>query len=105
MQRQPENFVDSRGSRDWCNPQPRPSPATTEVAKAKANMKQLAAVTREKPAHLVTRTLTDITEDARLRLPKEDAASAGSIPGFVRYRSIPEFFSILDTYVVSLIFT
>ena len=31
--------------------------------------------------------------------------SAGSIPGFVRYRSIPEFCSILDTYVVSLIFT
>ena len=30
--------------------------------------------------------------------------SAGSIPGFVRYRSIPEFCSILDTYVVSLIF-
>ena len=27
-------------------------------------------------------------------------ASAGSIPGFVRYRSIPEFCSILDTYVV-----
>ena len=26
--------------------------------------------------------------------------SAGSIPGFVRYRSIPEFCSILDTYVV-----
>ena len=51
-----------------------PSPATTEVAKAKDNMKQLAAVTREKPAQLVTRTLTDITEDARLRFPKEDAA-------------------------------
>ena len=49
-----------------------PSPATTEVAKD--NMKQLAAVTREKPAHLVIRTLTDITEDARLRFPKEDAA-------------------------------
>ena len=31
--------------------------------------------------------------------------SAGSIPGFVRYRSIPEFCSILDTHVVSLIFT
>ena len=31
--------------------------------------------------------------------------SAGSIPGFVRYRSIPEFCSILDTYVASLIFT
>ena len=31
--------------------------------------------------------------------------SAGSIPGFVRYRLIPEFCSILDTYVVSLIFT
>ena len=31
--------------------------------------------------------------------------SAGSIPGLVRYRSIPEFCSILDTYVVSLIFT
>ena len=31
--------------------------------------------------------------------------SAGSIPGFVRFRSIPEFCSILDTYVVSLIFT
>ena len=29
----------------------------------------------------------------------------GSIPGFVRYRSIPEFCSILDTYVVRLIFT
>ena len=29
-------------------------------------------------------------------------SSAGSIPGFVRYRSIPEFCSILDTYVVSL---
>ena len=26
--------------------------------------------------------------------------SAGSIPGFVRYRSIPSFCSILDTYVV-----
>ena len=26
--------------------------------------------------------------------------SAGSIPGFVRYQSIPEFCSILDTYVV-----
>ena len=29
-----------------------------------------------------------------------DMTSAGSIPGFVRYRSIPEFCSILDTYVV-----
>ena len=26
--------------------------------------------------------------------------SAGSIPGFVRYRSIPEFCLILDTYVM-----
>ena len=31
--------------------------------------------------------------------------SAGSIPSFVRYRSIPEFCSILDTYVVHLVFT
>ena len=30
--------------------------------------------------------------------------TASSIPGFVRYRSIPEFCSILDTYIVSLIF-
>ena len=30
--------------------------------------------------------------------------SAGSIPGLVRYRSVPEFCSILNTYVVSVIF-
>ena len=44
-----------------------------------------------------------IAENMKVKRPIEDTrsslvfGSAGSIPGFVRYRSIPEFCSIPDT--------
>jgi len=37
----------------------------------KANLKSLAAQTREKPGHLVAQTLADIPDDAKLRLGKQ----------------------------------
>ena len=50
-----------------------PNQANMEVAKANVNLKQLARVTSETPAHLVAQTLTNLSEDARILLPREDS--------------------------------
>jgi len=45
-----------------------PDPASVCVTKPKTNLKYLAAQTREKPGHLFAQTLTDLSDDAKLRL-------------------------------------
>ena len=42
------------------------------VTKAKANLKSLAAQTREKPGHLFPQTLADLPDYAKRRLGKQD---------------------------------
>ena len=49
-----------------------PDRASVCVTKAKANLKSLAAQTREKPGHLFAQTLADLPDDAKLRLCKQD---------------------------------
>ena len=46
--------------------------ASVCVTKAKANLKSLAAQTRDKPGHLFAQTLADLPDDAKLRLGKQD---------------------------------
>jgi len=49
-----------------------PDPTSVCVTKAKANLKSLAAQTRDKPDHLFAQTLADLPDDAKLCLGKQD---------------------------------
>ena len=49
-----------------------PNSASVYVTKAKANLKSLAAQTREKPSHLFSQPFGDLPGDAKLRLGKQE---------------------------------
>ena len=69
-----ESTLSSRVAAPSCKSEPRHSHRTKDLKNVLCNLVALARIS------VVT--------------------SPDSIPRFVRYRSIPEFFSILDTYVV-----
>ena len=49
-----------------------PDQASVCVTRAKANLKSLAAQTREKSGHLFAQTLDDLPDDEKLRPGKQD---------------------------------